>query len=116
MLMAACLLVTLPLEVVLQSRVYRRFRSLLVALIPVVLAFSLWDIIGILRHHWTYNPRFITGVRLIFGLPLEELVFFIVVPICGLLTYESVGQVLHRLGHPQSHPAGPETITQQGRK
>jgi hypothetical protein len=31
---------------------------------------------------------------LIFGMPIEELVFFIVVPICGLLTYEAVGQVL----------------------
>jgi hypothetical protein len=30
---------------------------------------------------------------LIFGMPIEELVFFIVVPICGLLTYEAVGQV-----------------------
>ena len=26
-------------------------------------------------------------------MPIEELVFFIVVPICGLLTYEAVGQV-----------------------
>jgi lycopene cyclase domain-containing protein len=112
MLMVACLLVTLPLEVVFHARVYRRFRSLLVALIPVVLVFSLWDIIGILRHHWTYNPRFITGVRLIFGMPLEELVFFIVVPICGVLTYESVGQVLQRLGGSQSQPAGPEPVDQ----
>jgi hypothetical protein len=31
---------------------------------------------------------------LIFGMPIEELVFFIVVPICGLLTYEAVGYVL----------------------
>jgi hypothetical protein len=29
-------------------------------------------------------------------MPIEELVFFIVVPICGLLTYEAVGQVLRR--------------------
>jgi hypothetical protein len=27
-------------------------------------------------------------------MPIEELVFFIVVPICGLLTYEAVGRVL----------------------
>jgi hypothetical protein len=29
-------------------------------------------------------------------MPIEELVFFIVVPICGLLTYEAVGHVLRR--------------------
>lgn len=27
-------------------------------------------------------------------MPLEELVFFVVIPVCGLLTYEAVGQVL----------------------
>ena len=65
---------------------------------PVVLVFTVWDIIGILRGHWSYNPRFVTGVQLGLGMPLEELVFFLVIPICGLLTYEAVGQVLRRVG------------------
>ena len=93
-LMAACLLITLPLEFVLGARVYRRAAGLAFALIPVVIIFSVWDIVGILRDHWSYSARFTTGVELIFGMPIEELVFFIVVPICGLLTYEAVGQVL----------------------
>ncbi len=97
MLMGACLLITLPLEFVLKARVYRRFRSLWVSLVVVVLVFSVWDIIGIVRDHWSYNPRFVTGVRLMFAMPLEELVFFIVIPICGLLTYEAVGHVLKRV-------------------
>ena len=97
LLMAACLLVTLPLEFLFAARVYRRVRALLSAVIPVVLVFSVWDIVGIARNHWTYNPRFVSGVQLIFGMPLEELVFFVTVPICGLLTYEAVGQLLRRL-------------------
>jgi lycopene cyclase domain-containing protein len=92
--MAACLLITLPLEFVLGARVYRRAAGLAFALIPVVIIFSVWDIVGILRDHWTYSARFTTGLKLIFGMPIEELVFFIVVPICGLLTYEAVGQML----------------------
>jgi lycopene cyclase domain-containing protein len=96
MLMAACLLVTLPLELLLGARVYRRFRALLFAVIPVVLVFSLWDIIGIARRHWSYNPRFVTGLRLVFHMPVEELAFFIVIPICALLTYEAVGAVMAR--------------------
>jgi hypothetical protein len=40
--------------------------------------------VGILRDHWSYSPSFTTGLKLIFGMPIEELVFFIVVPICGL--------------------------------
>lgn len=93
-LMAACLLITLPLEFVFGARVYRRFRLLLLALLPVVVIFSIWDIVGIVREHWDYNPAYVTGIQLIFAMPLEELVFFIVVPICGLLTYEAVGRVL----------------------
>ncbi len=67
-----------------------------IAIIPVVIIFSIWDIVGILRDHWSYSAQFTTGVKLIFGMPIEELVFFLVVPICGLLTYEAVGHVLRR--------------------
>lgn len=91
--MAACLLITLPLELVLGARVWRRPRALLLALLPVVVVFVAWDLWGIARGTWDYSPEFITGVHL-GPMPLEELVFFVVVPICGLLTYEAVGRCL----------------------
>ena len=59
--------ITLPLEFVLGARVYRRPAALIFALLPVVIIFSIWDIAGILRDHWSYNPRFVTGLQLIFG-------------------------------------------------
>ena len=96
LLMLGCLVITLPLELVLGARVYACWRLAVLALVPTVLLFTVWDVIGIVRLHWTYNPDFVTGVHL--GvMPLEELVFFIVIPICGLLTYEAVGTVLKRL-------------------
>ena len=92
-LMAACLLITMPLELVFAARVYRRWQILLTALIPVVVVFAVWDVFAIARDHWTYNPRFVTGIDL--GvLPLEELVFFLVIPVCALLSYEAVGTVI----------------------
>ena len=93
-LLGACLLITLPLEFALHARVYRRPAALLAAIIPVVIIFSVWDLVGIYRHHWSYNARFVTGIELPLGLPLEELGFFVVIPICGLLTYEAVGTML----------------------
>lgn len=94
-LMGLCLLITLPLEVLLRARVYRRPRRLLAALVPVVVIFSLWDVLGIVRDHWWYSPRFTTGAIVPWTpMPVEELIFFIVIPICGLLTYEAVGTVL----------------------
>ncbi|GMA18039.1 lycopene cyclase domain-containing protein [Arsenicicoccus piscis] len=96
LLMGGCVLITLPLEWVLGARVYRRPVALLAALTPVVIVFVVWDVVGIIRQHWSYNPQFVTGWRI--GLmPVEELVFFIVIPICGLLTYEAVGSVGRRL-------------------
>ena len=94
LLMAACLAITLPLEFVLGARVYRRPALLVAALVPVVVAFSVWDIVGIWRGHWSYNQLYVTGIDLPLRMPLEELIFFVVIPICGLLTYEAVGQVL----------------------
>lgn len=105
-LMALCLLVTLPLEFVFRARIYRRIRTTLLVLLPVVVVFTIWDVIGIQRGHWSYNPKFVTGVRLVFGMPLEELVFFVVIPICALLTYEAVGTVLRVARNRDSAPAG----------
>lgn len=92
-LMAACLVITLPLELLMGARVYRRPRRLLLALLPTVALFSAWDVWGIIRRHWWYSDRYTTG-WMIGPMPVEELVFFIVVPICGLLTLEAVGAVL----------------------
>ena len=91
-LLGACLLITLPLEFVLGARVYRSPKRLILAMIPMMVIFAGWDFLGALRHHWWYNERYISGLH-IGALPIEELLFFIVIPICGLLTYEAVGRV-----------------------
>jgi lycopene cyclase domain-containing protein len=96
LLMAACLLVTLPLELVFGARVWRNPRRLLLALAPTVLLFVLWDAAAIARGHWSFNPDYVTGRQLPGNLPVEELAFFFVIPICGLLTLEAVRNILER--------------------
>ncbi len=96
-LMAGCLLITLPLEFVLRARVYRRWRRAAAAIAPVVVVFLVWDIVGIIREHWWYSPVYTTGILLPLRVPIEELVFFLVIPLCALLTYEAVGTVLRWL-------------------
>jgi len=91
---AGCLLVTLPLELVLGARVYRQPGRLVRSLTPAVAVFVAWDVIAIDRGHWWYNTRYVTGWRLPGALPVEELAFFVAVPICALLTYEAVKIVL----------------------
>jgi lycopene cyclase domain-containing protein len=91
-LMAGCLALTAPLEF-LGARVYRQPARLARAVLPVAAAFLIWDAAAIAATVWTYNPRYVTGLRLPFQIPVEELAFFLVVPACGILTYACV-QVL----------------------
>jgi lycopene cyclase domain-containing protein len=93
-LMAACLVLTLPLELVLGARVWRRPRRLVFALVPTVAVFFAWDVLAIARHHWTFNHRYLVGLSLPGNVPIEELVFFVAIPICGLVTLEAVRTLL----------------------
>lgn len=92
-LMGLCLVITLPLEFLFGARVWRRPRRLLPAVGITMLVFAVWDAIAVSRGHWTYNPRYVTSWEL-GNLPVEEMVFFFSIPICGLLTYEAVRRVL----------------------
>lgn len=94
LLMGGCLLITLPLEVVLGARVYRQPRRLLRALWLPAAVFVVWDVLAIVREHWDFAPRYTTGWTVGFGLPVEEVSFFVAIPICALLTYEVCGRLL----------------------
>jgi lycopene cyclase domain-containing protein len=95
--LGACLVTTAPLEFFGEG-VYRQPWRTLRAVMPVALVFLIWDAVAIAGHVWTYNPRYISGVHIGFGIPLEELLFFIVIPLCGLLTLNAVTAMLNRLG------------------
>ena len=83
------LLTTLPLELYLGVRVWRRPRRLALTVLPVVVVFVLWDLYAINQQHWFFDPDQTSGVVL-GTLPLEELLFFIVVPIAAAMTLEAV--------------------------
>lgn len=93
-LMAACLLVTAPLELVLGARVWRQPRRLVRALLPAGLLFVAWDLWASATGTWSFNPDYTVGVELPGGMAIEELVFFTVIPICTLLTLEAVRSIL----------------------
>jgi lycopene cyclase domain-containing protein len=102
--LAACLAITAPLEMF-GSGVYRQPRRIVAALLPVVAVFIVWDVVAIAAHVWTYNPRYVTGLQLPGSLPIEELLFFVVVPVCGLLTYNAVDGILARLRRARTRAA-----------
>jgi lycopene cyclase domain-containing protein len=89
-MLAFCVVGTLPLELYLKVSVYRRLRRLVLTLLPVLPLFVAWDVYAVSRHHWRFDPAQTLAVRLPGGLPLEELAFFVVVPIAAVLTLEAV--------------------------
>ncbi len=56
--------------------------------IPFVL-FVVWDMIVTARGHWFFSPNYTIGFK-IYNLPVEEVLFFIVIPFCGIFTWECV--------------------------
>lgn len=105
----ACLMGTLPLELGLGARVYRRWRRALAAVLPVAAAFVAWDIAAVAAGWWSFDPRYILGIRLPGGLPIEEVLFFVVIPVCAILTLEAVRRLRPdwRLDEPGPNP-GPD--------
>jgi lycopene cyclase domain-containing protein len=101
-----CLAGALWLEPVLRVGVLRRWRRLALTVLPVAAVFALWDVAAIAAGHWTFDPDQVTGIYLPLpgagrGLPLDEVLFFLVVPVCAILGFEAVRTVLRR-------PAGDE--------
>lgn len=96
LILGLCVAVTLPLEVIGGARVYRRPGALLATLVPVVAVFAGWDLIAAGRGDWWFSARYILGPR-VAALPVEEWLFFLVVPVCALLTYEVLGHRAYAL-------------------
>lgn len=90
-----CLAITAPLELF-NPGVYRQPLRVLRAVVPVAVVFLVWDAVAIAAGVWTYNGDYITGIHIPFGVPLEELLFFVVIPLCALLTYNAVNAILDR--------------------
>jgi lycopene cyclase domain-containing protein len=92
-LLAGCLVVTAPLEIFLGTRVYARWRRLALAILPEFVVFVVWVLYAIAEGHWDYSAAYTVGVRLPGGIPVEEVLFFVVVPICSVLALEAVRRV-----------------------
>lgn len=65
---------------------HRHFKVFLLSSIIVALFFIAWDVWFTANGVWWFNDKYLIGKRL-FGLPIEELLFFICIPFSCVFTY-----------------------------
>lgn len=87
--LAATLLVPLILSGDPKLGLYRQGRALAATLATVSIPYWAWDAVATARGHWSFNPETNLGIALL-GMPLEEWLFFLVVPFVAIFTWESV--------------------------
>lgn len=81
------------LEIFLKVGVLRRIKRLALSVLPVSVVFLFWDAYAISRQHWSFDSRQILGFFGPGGIPLEEFLFFLIVPIAAIMTLEAVRKV-----------------------
>ena len=120
--LALCVLITLPLEFGprrfgLGQRVWREPRRLVRSLAPVLAVFVVWDLWATAHGTWDFAERYTIGLTLPGGMAIEEIAFFVVIPVCGLLTLETVRSMLRRWSarHDPAIDAEP-VLLEQGRR
>jgi len=91
--LVACLACAAWLEPLLRVGVLRRWRPLVATVAVVAAVFTAWDVLAIAAGQWSYDPAQLVGVTLPGRLPLEELLFFLVVPVCAILAFEATRRV-----------------------
>ena len=70
--------------------VFRRIKRAAISILPISLFFLIWDSYAIKRGHWFFDRDQILGIFGPFNIPLEEYLFFIVVPLAAIFTLEAV--------------------------
>ena len=74
---------------------YRNARSLACTLACVLVLFGAWDVWATFRGHWDFDPCAVLPVRII-NLPVEEVLFFLVIPFCCIFTWEVMGYLARK--------------------
>jgi lycopene cyclase domain-containing protein len=81
------------LELVLKIKVLKRIKRALMSIIPIAILFLIWDAYAVTSGHWKFDPEQVVGIYGPFGIPLEEFLFFLVVPMAAIMTIEGVRSV-----------------------
>lgn len=78
---------------------YKNFKYIFPSILITALFFWIWDIRFTANQVWSFNPEYVVGKN-IFGMPVEEWLFFIVIPYCCIFIYEVLKAYLKDYEYP----------------
>ncbi|MEY3168779.1 MAG: hypothetical protein RL421_22 [Actinomycetota bacterium] len=81
------------LEVIFKVGVLRRIKRVALSIGPTAVLFLIWDYYAVTSGHWFFDKDQVVGIYGPSGIPLEEFLFFIIVPLAALMTIEAVRAV-----------------------
>lgn len=108
-MLAFCLAGTLPLIPAFRLRVLQQPRRLLLTVLAAAAPFLVWDLYATGVGHWSFDESQTLPGR-VAGLPLEEIAFFVVVPLVAVLTYEAVQAARTTTGRGRAVPPEPTEL------
>lgn len=80
---------------------YKKWKYLFPAMLLPAFIYIAWDIFFTAKNVWSFNPNYITGIKII-NLPVEEVLFFFVVPYCCVFIYECIRCYFPQLSNKRS--------------
>ncbi|HMC99355.1 MAG TPA: lycopene cyclase domain-containing protein [Ferruginibacter sp.] len=78
---------------------YKKWKRLFLAMIIPALLYIVWDIYFTSKGIWSFNEKYYVASAKIFGLPLEEILFFFVIPYSCVFIYECIRIYFPRCKH-----------------
>lgn len=75
---------------------YKKWKYLFLPVFIPALLYIVWDMYFTSKGVWSFNKEYITGIKL-YNLPVEEILFFFVVPYCCIFIYECIRSYFPRL-------------------
>ena len=72
----------------------RSWRIFLATDAAVLVIYTAWDIYAVKHHNWSFDPHQILGLTIGGTLPIEEILFFVIVPLMTVLSYIALSKLL----------------------